>query len=191
MDSIDAPSPPPSTELAPGQRLSSSGRLRLDYAGGCRTRVSLHAEQCRASGAERNRYLVRRPPLPGGDLGDGRGLLARAGLDPALRRRRAVRANSRGPGLRRTPLCACLAGHVDRLWASLFTVPVFAALALERQRRSSRRSAFRRTRWISRSQYWFPRMLGAPLGIALYSVLGFFNGIGRPTITLRITLALR
>jgi len=38
-------------------------------------------------------------------------------------------------------------------------------------------------------QYWFPRMLCAPLGIALYSVLGFFNGIGRPTITLRITLA--
>ena len=31
-------------------------------------------------------------------------------------------------------------------------------------------------------------MLGAPLGIALYAVLGFFNGIGRPTITLRVTL---
>jgi MATE family multidrug resistance protein len=35
--------------------------------------------------------------------------------------------------------------------------------------------------------YWFPRMLAAPLGIALWSVLGFFNGIGRPTVTLRIT----
>jgi Na+-driven multidrug efflux pump len=30
-------------------------------------------------------------------------------------------------------------------------------------------------------------MLGAPLGVAVWSLLGFFNGIGRPTITLRIT----
>ena len=30
-------------------------------------------------------------------------------------------------------------------------------------------------------------MLGAPLGIALWSILGFFNGIGRPVITLRVT----
>jgi MATE family multidrug resistance protein len=31
-------------------------------------------------------------------------------------------------------------------------------------------------------------MLGAPLGIALWSILGFFNGVGRPLITLRITV---
>jgi len=29
-------------------------------------------------------------------------------------------------------------------------------------------------------------MLGGPLGVALWAVLGFFNGIGRPTVTLRI-----
>ena len=32
-------------------------------------------------------------------------------------------------------------------------------------------------------------MLGGPLGIALWSLLGFFNGIGRPTITLWVTLS--
>jgi MATE family multidrug resistance protein len=37
--------------------------------------------------------------------------------------------------------------------------------------------------------YWFPRMLGAPLGIALWSLLGFFNGVGRPMLTLRVTLS--
>ena len=37
-------------------------------------------------------------------------------------------------------------------------------------------------------EYWFPRMLGGPLGIALWSLLGFFNGIGRPMVTLWVTL---
>ena len=30
--------------------------------------------------------------------------------------------------------------------------------------------------------FWQPRMLGAPLGVALWAVLGFFNGISRPRI---------
>jgi multidrug resistance protein, MATE family len=37
--------------------------------------------------------------------------------------------------------------------------------------------------------YWFPRMLGGPLGVALWSLLGFFNGIGRPNTTLCIVIA--
>jgi MATE family multidrug resistance protein len=35
-------------------------------------------------------------------------------------------------------------------------------------------------------EYWFPRMLGGPLAVAMWATLGFFNGIGRPVITLRI-----
>ena len=27
--------------------------------------------------------------------------------------------------------------------------------------------------------FWQPRMFGAPLGVALWAVLGFFNGISR------------
>jgi MATE family, multidrug efflux pump len=35
-------------------------------------------------------------------------------------------------------------------------------------------------------QFWQPRMSGAPLGVALWGLLGFFNGIGRPRITFAI-----
>ena len=73
------------------------------------------------------------------------------------------------------------------IWASLFTTPLFVALALSGTRifspfgipEDSLRLAL---------QYWLPRMLGAPLGIALWSLLGFFNGVGRPTVTLCVTL---
>jgi MATE family multidrug resistance protein len=74
------------------------------------------------------------------------------------------------------------------LWAALFTVPLFAALAQGGEAIFSRVGIAPATLDLA-LQYWFPRMLCAPLGIALYSVLGFFNGIGRPTITLRVTLA--
>ena len=74
------------------------------------------------------------------------------------------------------------------LWASLFTAPVFVLLSLAGS-------------WIFAPfgipddtltlalEYWFPRMLGGPLGIALWSLLGFFNGVGRPAITLRMTVS--
>jgi MATE family multidrug resistance protein len=35
--------------------------------------------------------------------------------------------------------------------------------------------------------FWRPRMYGAPLAVALWAVLGFFNGISRPRITLLTT----
>ncbi len=37
-------------------------------------------------------------------------------------------------------------------------------------------------------EFWQPRVGGAPLGVALWAALGFFNGIGRPKITLAITV---
>jgi len=36
-------------------------------------------------------------------------------------------------------------------------------------------------------QYWVPRVAGASLGAAMWGVLGFFNGIGRPGLTLVVT----
>ena len=36
-------------------------------------------------------------------------------------------------------------------------------------------------------EFWRPRMLGAPLGVALWGLLGFFNGIARPRVTLVTT----
>jgi MATE family multidrug resistance protein len=38
------------------------------------------------------------------------------------------------------------------------------------------------------SAFWFPRVGGAFVGAAVWATLGFFNGIGRPRITLWITL---
>jgi MATE family multidrug resistance protein len=73
------------------------------------------------------------------------------------------------------------------LWASLFTVPAFAALALAGSWMFSPFGIAEDTLRLA-LEYWFPRMLAAPLGIALWSLLGFFNGIGLPMITLRITL---
>ena len=74
------------------------------------------------------------------------------------------------------------------LWASLFTVPVFTALALCGGWLFSPFGIPDETLRLALA-YWFPRILTAPLGIALWSVLGFFNGIGRPMITLGVTFA--
>lgn len=37
-------------------------------------------------------------------------------------------------------------------------------------------------------EYWIPRMAGASLGVALWAILGFFNGIARPQVTLFVNL---
>ncbi len=38
------------------------------------------------------------------------------------------------------------------------------------------------------SRFWLPRVAGAPLGVAVWAVLGFFNGIGRPRTTVITTV---
>ncbi len=38
------------------------------------------------------------------------------------------------------------------------------------------------------TRFWMPRVAGAPLGVAVWGALGFFNGIGRPRTTVVITL---
>jgi MATE family multidrug resistance protein len=38
------------------------------------------------------------------------------------------------------------------------------------------------------TRFWIPRVAGAPLGVAVWGVLGFFNGIGRPRTTVVITV---
>lgn len=40
------------------------------------------------------------------------------------------------------------------------------------------------------SRFWMPRVAGAPLGVAVWGVLGFFNGIGRPRTTVVITIVI-
>jgi multidrug resistance protein, MATE family len=74
------------------------------------------------------------------------------------------------------------------LWASLFTVPVFVLLSITGSWIFAPFGIPHDTLTLA-LEYWFPRMLGGPLGIALWSLLGFFNGIGRPAITLWVTLS--
>lgn len=73
------------------------------------------------------------------------------------------------------------------LWAAAATVPFFVALAFAGA-------------WVFAPfglspeiaalalDYWVPRMLGAPLAVAMWVVLGFFNGIGRTPVTLVLNL---
>jgi MATE family multidrug resistance protein len=81
------------------------------------------------------------------------------------------------------------AGHATwvALWASLMTVPLYAGLAWSGG-------------WIlapfdlapdvtaQALAFWQPRMLGAPLGVALWALLGFYNGITRPAFAVMTTL---
>ena len=73
------------------------------------------------------------------------------------------------------------------LWASLFTAPLFAAVGLAGTFILAPFALATEVRDLA-LQFWQPRMLGAALGVALWSVLGFFNGIGHARVTLLINL---
>ena len=72
------------------------------------------------------------------------------------------------------------------LWASLLTVPLYALLAFLGEQIFG---PFGLTPEVAAQglAFWEPRMLGAPLGVALWAVLGFFNGISRPRIAVMTT----
>ena len=38
-------------------------------------------------------------------------------------------------------------------------------------------------------EFWFPRVAGAPFGIAAMAMIGFFNGIGRPRVSFLVAIA--
>lgn len=73
------------------------------------------------------------------------------------------------------------------LWASLLTAPVFALLGFAGAFILAPFALEVEVRELA-LQFWQPRMLGAALGVALWSVLGFFNGIGHARVTLLINL---
>ena len=72
-------------------------------------------------------------------------------------------------------------------WGALLTVPLFLATAWAG---GALLHPFALEPAVERQalQFWVPRMLGAPIGVALWAALGFFNGISRPRITLAITV---
>ena len=76
------------------------------------------------------------------------------------------------------------AGHAAwvAMWGSLLTVPCFAAFAWLG---SPILAPFGLDAEVQRQAvaFWWPRMIGAPIGVALWAILGFFNGISRPRVT--------
>ena len=80
------------------------------------------------------------------------------------------------------------AGHAVwvALWAALLTLPIFALLAFAGPLILH---PFGLDPAVQQQaiEFWQPRMLGAPIGVALWAVLGFYNGIDRARVSVMIT----
>ncbi len=175
-------------KLLPGMRFSSSGRPRLDYrsVAALAFPFMLNSAVQAVLNATDTWFIGRLSPAATSAIGavywpilvcvillGGVGLSVQTSVAQAYGGHRYARASQ---------------ATWTALWASLFTAPLFLLLSLT-------------GRWIFAPfdipedtlrlamDYWYPRMLGGSLGIALWSLLGFFNGIGRPMITLWITLS--
>lgn len=72
------------------------------------------------------------------------------------------------------------------LWCTLLAVPLFIAVALAGGPMVALFGLPEEIRDLS-VEFWLPRVAGAPFGAAVWAVLGFFNGIGRPKVTLGVT----
>ncbi len=175
-------------KLLPGQALSSSGRPRLDYAVIAKLAFPfmLNSAVQAVLNATDTWFIGRLSPAATAAIGavywpvlvfvllfGGVGLAVQTVVAQAYGGRRFTRAAQ---------------ATWTAVWASLATLPIFAALALCGAWLFSPFGIAEETLRLAVS-YWFPRMLGAPLGIALWSLLGFFNGVGRPLITLRVTVS--
>jgi len=174
-----------SIKLLPGQTLSSGGRPRLDYLAVATLAFPFMVNSAvqavlnttdtwfmgRVSPAATSAIsAVYWPVLVFGLLFGGVGLAVQTLVAQAYGARRYARASQ---------------ATWTALWASLFTVPLFAVLAVSGPRIFGPFGIAPATLQLALS-FWHPRMLGGPLGVAMWAVLGFFNGIGRPQITLRI-----
>jgi MATE family multidrug resistance protein len=72
------------------------------------------------------------------------------------------------------------------LWGILFVAPLFLVIAMSSHYILAPFGLGHDIESTA-SRFWLPRVGGAPLGVAVWGVLGFFNGIGRPRTTLVIT----
>jgi MATE family multidrug resistance protein len=74
------------------------------------------------------------------------------------------------------------------LWATLCAVPVFVAVGAASHLVLAPFGFELETERLA-AQFWWPRVAGGALAAALWVILGFFNGIGRPKVTLLVTAA--
>jgi multidrug resistance protein, MATE family len=73
------------------------------------------------------------------------------------------------------------------LWATLCVAPLFAAIALSGHLILRPFSLDPEIERLA-CEFWFPRIAGSLLGVAVWAMLGFFSGIARPGITLAISV---
>lgn len=73
------------------------------------------------------------------------------------------------------------------LWATLATAPIFLALAFCGEWFIAPFGMQPQVATLA-NDYWFPRMAGGFLGVAIWSVAGFFNGVGRTRLPLLVML---
>jgi multidrug resistance protein, MATE family len=72
------------------------------------------------------------------------------------------------------------------LWATLCTVPLFVAVGMAGHLILSPFGLNQHIEDLAAS-FWMPRISGAVFGTTVYALLGFFNGVGRPRVTLLVT----
>ena len=73
------------------------------------------------------------------------------------------------------------------VWAAALTVPVYAALAFAGRPLIGLLGLAPDVAALA-YEYWFPRLVGGPAGLAAWALTGFFNGIGRTRLTLAISV---
>jgi MATE family multidrug resistance protein len=73
------------------------------------------------------------------------------------------------------------------LWGTLIAAPLFVLAGLGGRVLLARLGLDPDIGTLA-SQFWLPRVAGASVGAAMWGVLGFFNGIGQPRVTLLVTL---
>lgn len=79
---------------------------------------------------------------------------------------------------------AAQAGWIS-IWAALLCAPVFLIISFAGDNLLKPFGLAPEVQALS-MEFWQPRMTGAPLAVALWGMVGFFNGIGRPKISFAV-----
>jgi len=79
---------------------------------------------------------------------------------------------------------AAQAGWIS-IWAALLCAPVFFIISFAGDNVLKPFGLAPEVQALS-MEFWQPRMTGAPLAVALWGMVGFFNGIGRPKISFAV-----